>query len=112
MKAKNREEEHKDRKEVKYLIQNMWNDHNERFIPGTALPTFLEMKGLCSGFDSLCCPIFHVLFNIGPNIFKHYFLDVMRAHLTVCFLGLTLPWKSIHSVSRIMQSIYLALLSL
>lgn len=54
MKAKNREEEHKGGKEVKYLIQNTWNDHDERFITGTTLPTFLEMKRLCSGFYSLC----------------------------------------------------------
>lgn len=56
MKAKRKEGEHKDGKKVQCLIRIMWNDHDERFTPGTTLPTFLEMKGLCSGFDSFYCP--------------------------------------------------------
>jgi len=55
-KVKKRVGEHKEGKKVKCLIQIMWNDHHERFIHGTILLTFLEMKGLCSGFDSLYCP--------------------------------------------------------
>lgn len=61
MKAKKREGEHKDGKEVKYLIQIMWNDHNERLIPRKTLHMFLEMKGLCSGFDSLYCACWCVI---------------------------------------------------
>lgn len=60
-KPKKREGEHNDGKEVKYLIQIMWNDHNERFIPRKPLSTLLEMKGICSGFDLLYCPCWSVI---------------------------------------------------
>lgn len=50
VKAKKREGR-KDGREAKYLVQIMWNDYNKRFTPGIPLHTFLEMKGLCSGFD-------------------------------------------------------------
>lgn len=96
MKAKKREGEHKDGKEVKCLIRIVWNDHNERFIPGTKFPTFLEMKGLCSGFDSLYYPV-----GVPQYWSKHFQRLVSRYDAGTSHCPFILPWNGTHSTNRI-----------